>query len=252
VLEDQLLNLVIKHEIKEIEIKKELVIEKIYQNKETLKELKKSFIIEIISCIGLLINNLQLYTKLEDIKTKIDSTSTKLKSFIDSMSDIDQSRSVYKSISKKGALFYMILNELKVIDQLYQFSIDSYMKLFLNSIDSAKNDDIILNRISNIIEQFTNDFFEYCCISIYEKHNTLFLFQVACTLDKDAGILLDSELIFFIKGNTDIEKNNILNTTSWISNKCWKDIIYLSTNFEKFSNLIEHICNNNENWKKVN
>lgn len=251
-MEGQLLNLVIRHEIKELEDKKEQIVKNIYQNKEALEAFKNTFIKEIINCAEPLIDNTQLSNKLEDIKLKINLCSAELKTSIESMSLMDQSRAVYKSVSQKGTLFYMSLYELKVIDPLYQFSIDSFMKLFLNSIDSAKKDQNVLNRISNIIEKLTNDVFIFSSISIYEKHNLLFLFQIACTLDKDAGYLLNSELIFFIKGNTiGCENVTIKNPTTWLSNKCWQNVVNLSMKFENFSKLIEHICCNIVNWKEV-
>lgn len=249
-MEDQLLGLVIKYENQELEDKKELLLEEIYQNKKHLKKYKKSFLIEITSCEEPLIDNRQLLSKLDDLKFKINSISITFQSSTELLSAINQSIEVFKPISKKGALFYMILYGLKAIDPLYQFSIDSFIKLFLNSIHSSKNDPTESNRISNIIDQLTNYVFEFSCISIYEKHNLLFVFQLACTLDNDSGKLLDSEIIFFIKGNC--EKNNIKNPISWLSNKSWQDIVYLSMNFENFANLIEHICSNIEDWKRVN
>lgn len=249
-MEDKLLDLVVKNEMKELEDKRKLILETIHQNNETLKELKNSFLTEIMNCSNLLISNSQLLNKLEDIKLKINSSSIELETSIKSLSKINQLREVYKPLSKKGALFYMILYQLKEIDPLYQFSIDSFIKLFYNSINTAKKNQIELNRISNIIDQLTNLFFEFSCISIYEKHNILFIFQLACTLDKDSGKLLDSEIIFFIKGG--FEKSSIKNPITWLSNSSWQDIVYLSMNFDNFSNLIEHVCSNNEDWKKVN
>jgi len=251
-MEDQLLNLVIKHEIKEVEDKKELIVKNMYQHKEEIETLKNLFIKEIINCAEPLIDNPHLSNKLEDIKLKIDVCSTELKLSVESMTLIDQSRDIYKSVSQKGTLFYMSLYGLKDIDPLYQFSIKSFMKLFLNSIDLAKQDQNVLNRISNIIDQLTNDVFEFSSISIYEKHNLLFLFQIACTLEKDTGHLLNSELIFFIKGNIGSENVTIKNPTTWLSNICWQNVVNLSTSFEHFSNLIEHICNNIDTWKEVN
>lgn len=250
-MEDQLLDLVVNYEIKELENKKKSVLKKMYQNKKTLKEYKQSFLTEIISCSKPLIDDSQLSIKLENIKSKIDSCFTELKSSIHSKSKIDESRDIYRSISRKGALFYINLFGFKSIDPLYQFSIDSFVKLFINSIGSAKKDDILLNRISNIIDQLTNDVFEFSCISIYEKHNMLFLFQMACTLDKDTGNLSDTEMMFFIKGNVGFEKINIKNPTTWLSNECWQDVVSLSTSFSHFSNLIEHVYSNVEDWKEV-
>lgn len=251
-MDDQLLELVVNYEMKKLEDEKKSILEKMYQNRKTLKQYKKSFLMEIISCSGTLIDNSQLSTKLEDVKSKIDSSSTELKLSVDSISTIDESRDIYRSVSKKGALFYLNLFGFKSIDLLYQFSIDSFVKLFLRSIKSAKKDEFLPNRISNIIDQLTKDVFEFSCISIYEKHNMLFLFQTACALDKDAGKLSESELMFFVKGNVGFEKTNVKNPTTWLSNKCWQDVVSLSTSFEHFSNLIEHVYSNVEEWKEVN
>lgn len=241
----------VKHEIKELEDERASILENMYQNKETVKKLKNVFLTEIISCTVPLIDNSKLSSILEDIKLKINLSSAELESSIESISIRNQIREDYKSVSKRGALLFMCLNELKAVDQLYQFSIDSFIKLFLNSITSASENQIKLKRISNIINQVTNDVFEFSCISIYEKHNLLFLFQIACTLDKDDGKLLDTELIFFIKGNVGSEEINIANPTTWLSKKCWQYVVNLSKCFEHFSNLIEHIRNNIEVWEEV-
>lgn len=249
-MEEQLLNLMVKRELKELEDQKESILAKIQRNNETLKDFKKSILIEITSCTEPLIDNMQLLSKLEDIKLKIQSSSAELNLSVETMSEINQSRVVYEPVSKKGALFYMTLYGLKAIDPLYQFSMDSFVKLFSNSIDSASKDQSASKRISNVIDRLTNDIFEFSCIGIYEKHNLLFLFRIACALEKDAGKLLDSEMIFFIRGN-DGSTNSLTNPTTWLSSKCWQDVIYLSMNFEPFSNLIEHFCSNLEVWKKV-
>lgn len=250
-MENQLLNLVVEHEAKELEDKKKLILERMYRKKKNLTLLTNSFLTEIISCTEPLIDNTQLSNKLEDIKSKINSTSTELNSSIKSLSVIDQSRGAYGCISKKGALFYMTLYRLKVINPLYQFSIDSFMKLFLNSINSAKQNQIILNRISNIIDELTKNVFEFSCINLYEKHNILFLFQIAYALDKDTGNLSDSELMFFINNDKSCKRNSIKNPTTWLSNKCWQYVVSLSKNVMLFSNLIEHICSHVEDWKNV-
>lgn len=241
----------VEHELKELEEKKESILKKIYQNKEALRDYKSSLLVEIVRCTTPMIDNIQLLSKIEDIKSKFNSKTVELQSSLESMSVIHHSRNVYSSISKKGALFYMILSGLKILDPLYQFSFDSFIKLFLNSINTSEKNETVSNRISNIIEQLTNDVFEFSYIGIYEKHTLLFLFQIAYILDKDTGTLLDSELVFFIRGNRDSGNNNIKNPMTWLSNKCWQDIIYLTMNFESFSNLIEHINNNVEDWKKV-
>lgn len=215
-------------------------------------EFTNSFLVEIIGCIGPLIDNPQILSKLEDIKLKIYSSSTELKLSYESITVIDESRDVFKSVSKRGALFYMSLYRLKIIDSLYQFSIDSFVKLFLNSIKTAKRDEVTSDRNINMIDKFMNDVFEFSCICIYEKDNLLFLFQIACALDKDVGKLLDSELIFFIKGGASVENDVVKNPTPWLTNKCWQDVVGLSTTFNHFSGLIESVCNNTEVWRQVN
>lgn len=235
---------------------KDSTLKNIYENSEKLNVYKHSFLLEITSCAGPLIDNPLLSNKLEDINLKIDQSTTQLKSCVEAMSVIDRSRDVYKPVARRGALFYMTLFALKAIDPVYQFSIDSFVKLFADSIGSApKVSDITPKRISNIIVRLTDNVFEFSCISIYEKHNVLYLFQMACALDKDAGNLLDSELMFFIEGTcaaNSSEERNIKNPTKWLSNKSWQEVVNLSTRFERFSNLVEHISSNIGRWEKVN
>lgn len=245
------MNLVVERENKELEDDKKTILEKISRNKEILEECKNSFLNRVISCAVPLIDNPQLSDKLEDIKSQIDTKTTELETSIESMRAINESRDVYKPVSRRGALLYTDLYGLKAIDPLYQFSIESFVKLALNSIDAAKKDEIIANRTSNIVDRLTRDVIEFGSVCVYEKHSILFLFRTACTLDKDFGNLTDSELMFFIRGDVGAEKTSVKNPTTWLSNKCWREVINLSAGFESFTDLTEHVRDNIDDWKKV-
>lgn len=235
-------------ETKELKDQKDLTLATVYESKEKLNECKHSFLLEIVSCAGPLIDNPLLSDKLEDIGSRMDSSSARHGSSVESMSAIDRSRDVYRPVAKRGASFYTALFGLKAIDPFYQFSIDWFVRLFADSIESAATGG---DRISNIIDRLTEDVFEFGRVGIYEKHNVLYLFQTACALDKDAGQLSDSELTFFVRGTAGFETRSVKNPTTWLPDKSWQEVVVLSTNFERFSNLIEHICCNVGRWEEV-
>lgn len=250
-LEDQLLDLVVGREMKELKAEKDSTLETIYENKAKLDEYKRSFLLEIVSCAGPLIDSSLLSNKLDDIRSQMDSSSARHGSSVESMSAIDRRADVYRPVAKRGALYYTALFALKAVDPFYQFSIDWFVRLFADSVESATAGDTTPERMSNIIDRLTEDVFEFGRVGIYEKHDALCLFQTACALDKDAGNLSDSELTFFIRGTAGCEQRSVKNPTTWLPDKSWRQVVDLSANFERFSNLIEHVCNHVGRWENV-
>lgn len=248
----------VDRELKGLNDEKKRTSEDIYGYTETLEAHKRSFLREIVGCAGPLIDNPLLSDKLDDVKSKIDWCAARLESSAGSMSVIDRSRDVYKRVAKRGASFYAALFAMKAIDPLYQFSYDSFAKLFADSIDSAAaaaargGDDTTPTRIANIIDRLTDDVLEFSCVGIYEKHVALYLFQIACALEKNAGNLTDAELTFFVKGTRKSgPERSADNPAGWLPDKSWQEVVRLSANVERFSHLIEHVRNNVERWEKV-
>lgn len=90
-------------------------------------------------------------------------------------------------------------------------------------------------------------------LGIFEKHKLLFSFQITSKLQIDANILTLTEINFFIKGNSSIEKAKQQNPLpEWLPDSSWQDLICLIQTWPHlFGNLVTDLTSNNEEWKEV-
>lgn len=90
-------------------------------------------------------------------------------------------------------------------------------------------------RLNNIIKTLTENVYCYGCTGIFERHKLLFSFQIATKLAQRDGVLLQSELDFFIKGSIALTKSERSNPCKWLPEKSWEDLLKLAFDFPKRS-----------------
>lgn len=49
--------------------------------------------------------------------------------------EIDKAREEYRSIAKRGSVIYFVISDLSVVDPMYQYSLDFFMKLFKRRLE---------------------------------------------------------------------------------------------------------------------
>lgn len=86
---------------------------------------------------------------------------------------IDTLRGGYKPIAERASMLFFIMQDLSNVDFMYQFSLDSYIKLFNNSIDNSQPHEDISHRIKIINDYHTYAVYKYCCRGLFTRHKVL-------------------------------------------------------------------------------
>lgn len=91
---------------------------------------------------------------------------------------------------------------------MYQFSLDFYITLFKNSIQKSNTAEKLHDRITNLNEYHTYQFYEIICRGLFEHHKLLFAFQICIQiLIADNKINMD-EVKFLLNGEIEPIKQN--------------------------------------------
>ena len=101
--------------------------------------------------------------------------------------DIDETRSKYVPVAVQAQQLFFCVADLIHIDPMYQYSLDWFIRIFLNSISTAERADNLKKRISNINSYFTFSLFLNVCRSLFEKHKLMFSFLIASRILLDEG-----------------------------------------------------------------
>ncbi|XP_062558011.1 dynein axonemal heavy chain 10 isoform X2 [Armigeres subalbatus] len=248
-LEDQLLSVVVRAERPDLEERRENLIEETSANKVLLKNLEDSLLRELATSTGNMLDNVELVNTLENTKEKAADVSEKIKLAEETSVDIEHLRNGYRLAAQRGAILYFVLSEMSVVNPMYQYSLSSYLKVFIYSLRKAVPDNILAKRLKNIIITLTRKVYEYGCIGFFEKHKLLFSFQMTVKLEQSEEHLSQAEVDFFIKGNIALEKSDRICPARWISEKGWQDVLLLAELFpEKFGQLPGHVERNIAEW----
>ena len=112
---------------------------------------------------------------------------------------------------------------------MYETSLDSYLRVFLKALHDAKRDQVLRNRLRNMIETITVSLYDYTCLGIFEKHKLMFSFQMTTMLMDGDGELDRASLNFFLKGDASLDEISVPKPpkTEWLADSGWKDFLYL-------------------------
>ena len=89
---------------------------------------------------------------------------------------IDAARQGYRPISVRAALLYFILSDLAAVDPMYQFSLQAYVTLFLQSITNSRDKSGIVPelplRLREIIDFHTLQVYKTTCLGLLRASQT--------------------------------------------------------------------------------
>jgi dynein heavy chain len=133
---------------------------------------------------------------------------------------------------------------------MYEYSLNSYMSVFMNALNTSKKDTILDNRLRNITEKLTQLVYDFTCMGIFEIHKLMYSFQMVTMIMDGNEDLNKVELDFFLKGNTSLDAVEAKKPYPWISENGWKDIQKLNGLEPVWEGFIENILKYGDDWKK--
>ncbi|KAH8382819.1 hypothetical protein KR009_005420 [Drosophila setifemur] len=250
-LEDQLLSVVVGTERPDLEAQRESLIAQTSENKQLLQQLEDSLLRELATSTGNMLDNVELIETLENTKTKAAVVMEQLKLAADTAADIEILRNGYLPAAKRGAVLFFALADMATVNSMYQYALAAYLDVFVYSLRKAVPDASLNKRLNNIIKTLTENVYSYGCTGIFERHKLLFSFQIATKLAQRDGILLQTELDFFIKGSIALTKSERSNPSKWLPEKSWEDVLKLGLDFPAvFETLPDHFGRYLTEWKE--
>lgn len=250
-LEDQLLSVVVREELTDLEEQREMLIEETSINKNLLSTLEDSLLRELANSTGNMLDNEDLIHTLENTKSKAAEVTEKLELGMETSRNIEEARDGFRPAAQRGAYLFFVLADMAVINVMYQYSLAAYVTVFKTSLTKALPEFELEKRLQNILTTLTKNIYDYGCTGIFERHKLLFSFQMTVTLQQSAKQLTQNELDFFIKGSVSLEKSERLCPAKWLSDKGWEDLLKLSQDFpEEFGEIPQHFSENLADWRE--
>lgn len=255
-LEEQLLGLLVSKEDQKLEEDKDKLVMSIANNNRDLIELENEILSSLSKSSVSLLDDENLITSLQYAKVKGEKVKQDLEIAESTIRKIDAMRENYRPCATKASTLYFVVSNLSYVDPMYQFSLESYLDLFTDSIIKSKEKfpvwDSIPDRISSLDKFHMKAVYTTTCRALFEKHKLLLSLQMCVELKKlNDSIALD-EYNFFLTGGVviadDVERAANPDP-EWITREMWDNITELERTVPSFQGIVGSMIVSRKEWR---
>ncbi|XP_037123246.1 cytoplasmic dynein 2 heavy chain 1 isoform X1 [Syngnathus acus] len=242
-LQGQLLALTIQHEKPELETEKTRLLQQEEDKKIQLALLEESLLETLATSQGNILENRELIDSLNQAKA---SSALIQESLLEShrlQASLDQERDAYLPLAESASKMYFVITDLSKIDNMYRFSLASFLHLFKRALQAKKEAVQTEARITTLEASLKNMVYEYVCRSLFKADQLMF------ALHFTKGIYPE----FFQKNEWEVFIGSIVGEMfkqeelpSWIDQERHKSVaVYKAT----FTDLYQALClNDSDLW----
>ncbi|XP_064624417.1 dynein axonemal heavy chain 3-like [Lineus longissimus] len=249
-LEDQLLGIVAAKEKPELEEKKnELIVESAH-NKKQLKEIEDKILEVLSSSQGNILEDETAIKVLSNSKTLSEDISAKQEIAAQTELEIDETRIGYLPVAKHSSILFFCISELANIEPMYQYSLNWFINLYVQSIINSPQSSELEERIQNLNDHFTNSIYRNVCRSLFEKDKLLFSSILCVGILKGEGKIDDEMWRFLLTGGVALDNPHPNPAPEWLQEKSWSEIVRASS-LNNLRGLKEHVQENPQKWKEM-
>nr|CAD7455963.1 unnamed protein product [Timema tahoe] len=227
-LEAQLLAIVVRKERPQLEEQKDNLVLAIAAGKRTLLDLEDELLRLLNETVNLL-DDLQLLITLQTSKTTSISVTEQLQVSETTEVEIDTAREGYRPSAQRASILFFVLNDMSQIDPMYQFSLDSYISLFIISTEKSQRSAILEERIVFLNEYHTYAVYRNTCRGLFEQHKLLFSFHMCIKILEAQGKVNLVEYNFLLKGGVVLDREEQMDNpcAAWLSEEAWDNVTEL-------------------------
>lgn len=247
-LEDQLLGIAVAKERPDLQEQRDKLIVEGAANKAMLNEVEvnilsllsqsKGKILEDESAVRILDNSKNLSVEIIEKQEAAKVTEVKIECF----------RQSYRPLAIHSAIIYYCITDLQNIDPMYQFSLNSYINLYIFSIETANKSKELIRRLKFLMDAITQNLYNNVCRSIFEKDKLLFSFILTTRILLAANQIDQKTFTFLLVGGTNETPNEPNPNPQWITEKMWTDICHLQQ-LPVLGGFVESLAANMGAWK---
>lgn len=128
---------------------------------------------------------------------------------------LEETRQLYKPLSRRGSLLYLSLCDLRPLNPFYQWSLEAFKKQLQSTLANCQ--DTTESRKETLKDSLTWDLYCNACRGLFDAHRLVLAFLLAKAIDTQAGNVASGVLEFLLRGATDesIESDGVPQVRVW-------------------------------------
>jgi len=179
-LEGQLLGTTIQHEQPELEIKKNQMLRQEEDYKIKLAALERKLLEALATAEGDLLENTLLIDSLSQTKEASKEIQDALSASAEASVELNKQREAYRGFSSDGSRLYFLVRDLVAVNNMYQFSLASFVKLFRKALqeDSSDGSNSLPERLSRLTPLLERLVFFFVGRGMFKADRCMFSLQI--------------------------------------------------------------------------
>ena len=249
-LEDQLLVDVVRFERPDLERKKDELIVTIAADKKELKAIEDKILKMLAEASGDILEDEMLINSLAASKTTSQTISSRMKEAEKTTEEINTARNQYRPVATRGSVLYFVIADLAMVDNMYQYSLPAFSRLYNMRIERSAKAEDIAERVRILEADLTESFYVNVCRGLFEIHKLLYSFLIGIGIMRRAGKITDAEWKAFLIG-TAVKDNTEKPPAGceWMLPKTWNALVGLSR-VAGFTALDAAVRTTPEEWRR--
>ena len=252
-LEDQLLEHVVRKERPDVERRKNALVVSMAGDRRQLADIEKKILRLLSESKGNILDDEELVNTLASSKT----TSTIIKERVieseQTEIEINDLRNGYRPAAVRGALIYFVISEFVVVDPMYQYSLEYFIKLFIFCIDNSKQSKELQSRLEHLQVFTTAHMYKQVCRGLFQRHTLTFSFLICCSILKESGKISSLEFSTMIRGavGEEVEDEEPFPENCTLLPLQWTTLMSLEKKFPKvFKGFTKDVQGSESNWNQ--
>ena len=242
----QLLARTIEHDQPALETRKTALLRQEEQMKLQLNDLEEALLRELATSEGNILENKVLLDSLNETKAKASVISESLTASLELQLSLDQQRDVYRGLAEVGSRLFFVIKDLNKINNMYQFSLASFLVLFdrvLRTEDDGSGPDLRARLLGNALQKMA---YNTVCRSLFKADRLMFAIHLVHGMYPEAfkanewefftGILTGGSAAF--RRQQSVERLHA-QVPSWVPKERALDVSALSTTFPQLGQALE-------------
>uniref|UniRef100_A0A8C2M1K4 Cytoplasmic dynein 2 heavy chain 1 n=1 Tax=Cricetulus griseus TaxID=10029 RepID=A0A8C2M1K4_CRIGR len=173
-LRGQLLALTIQHEKPDLEEQKTKLLQQEEDKKIQLARLEESLLETLATSQGNILENKDLIESLNQTKASSALIQDSLKESYKLQISLDQERDAYLPLAENASKMYFIISDLSKINNMYRFSLASFLRLFQRALHNKQDSENTEQRIQCLISSLKHMVYEYICRCLFKADQLMF------------------------------------------------------------------------------
>merc|ERR1719271_86981 len=250
-LQDGMLGIAVAKEEPATEEKRVNLVIESAKAKAQLKDLEDKILALLSSSTGNILDDEELIETLSSSKVMGVKIEEQVKQQEITAVQIAEVRQVYKDLALRCAALYFIVSDLCIVDPMYQFSLDWFIKMFNVAIDRAEDKESKEERFAELFRSFISLLFVMVSRSLFEKDKMLYSIMLCLKCQEMEKELKLPEVMALLTGLPGHAKEEKPPDSQWLTQVSWTRIGVLQSLGDVFDGFSGEFTANLAGWKEV-